>query len=208
MAPRVAGAVLTGGSSTRMGRDKTLIPLDGSVLAARAVVALRAAGIGAVRCIGGDGDGLTAAGLAWLPDLWPGEGPLGGILTAFDVLVGPAGERADVVVVLAGDLAAPSPDAIRAIVDALGPGDDLAVAVLDDRPQWLHAAWRPDRVAPTLRAAFDAGERSIHRAAASLALRPVEGIDGSALRDIDTPEDLTTLSGSSSPTAGPTGEVP
>ena len=206
--PRLAGAVLTGGSSTRMGRDKTLIPLDGSVLAAHAVDALRAAGIREVRCIGGDGAGLTAAGLGWAPDRWPGEGPLGGILSAFDALAGPVAESANVVVVLAGDLAAPSPDAILAVVDALGPGDDLAVAVLDDRPQWLHAAWRPDRAAPTLRAAFEAGERSIHRATASLALRLVEGIDVSALSDIDTPEDLTGLRGSSSPTAGPAGEVP
>ncbi len=40
----LAGAVLTGGSSTRMGADKALVEVDGVAMAARVAHALRASG--------------------------------------------------------------------------------------------------------------------------------------------------------------------
>ena len=80
-----AGYVLVGGRSSRMGRDKALLPFRGGVLA----------GVGGAG--GGNGRRETpcwwairtlcraaALGYPVIPDLYPGEGPLGGILTALE----------------------------------------------------------------------------------------------------------------------------
>ena len=105
-----AGAVLTGGASRRMGTDKALVEVDGRALALRVADALRAAGASRVVAVGGDLERLQALGLEAVPDLHPGEGPLGGILTAL------AATDQDVVVVLACDLPAADPSAITAVV--------------------------------------------------------------------------------------------
>src|SRR5262245_1565825 len=77
-----SGAVLTGGASRRMGRDKALVEVDGRPMAGRVAAALREAGAAEVQAIGGDAAGLGELGLDVVPDRFPGEGPLGGIVTA------------------------------------------------------------------------------------------------------------------------------
>lgn len=180
------GAVLTGGAGRRMGRDKALLEVEGRPLAARVVDALERAGASPVVCIGGDLDALAAAGLAAVPDEHPGEGPLGGLVTA----LGTPG-AGELVVVLATDLLRPASGAIRACIDALGPDDDLVVPIADGRVQWLHGVWRRRRAEPHLRAAFDGGERSVHRAVEGLRVATVDGIERARLADADRPEDLT-----------------
>ena len=79
---RVAGAVLVGGASRRMGVDKASLEVDGRPLAVTACSALLGAGISPVAVVGGASHPPLPPGVKWLPDRWPGEGPLGGILTA------------------------------------------------------------------------------------------------------------------------------
>jgi molybdopterin-guanine dinucleotide biosynthesis protein A len=161
---QMSGAVLTGGTSSRMGRDKGL--LLGDV----AVGALRAAGIDDVVRIGGvAGDVL---------DDHPGEGPLGGILTALR-----RASSADVVVVLACDLPLIDGPTVRAIVEALGPAD--AVACPPGEP--LCGAWRPGLARPVLERLFTEGERSPRRALAGLRVALVDVPDPTRLADADTP---------------------
>jgi molybdopterin-guanine dinucleotide biosynthesis protein A len=162
-----------------MGRDKALIELDGVPMALRVARAATEAGAREVLTVGG-----ADVGLRYVPDQAPGEGPLGGLLTALDALPD------DVVLVVSCDLVAPSPAAMATTVARLEA--DVAVPrPADGPPQWLHAAWRRG-VAETLRARFAAGERSIHRAvaAAQLQVAWVEGLDPAALDDADRPEDL------------------
>ena len=80
-----------------MGTDKALLVVDGRPLAVVAAEALRGAGATDVFAVGGDRAGLEAAGLRWVADRWPGEGPLGALVTALDA------STADVVAVLACD---------------------------------------------------------------------------------------------------------
>ncbi len=144
-----------------MGTDKALIEVDGVPLARRVANALRAAGADPVIAVGGDLEALERAGPdASCPDRHPGEGPLGGILTAL------AATTEDVVVVLACDLPAADADTIRAVALALGDAD-VAAPWHDGRHELLHAAYHR-RAEPVLRAAFDAGERAPHRAVADL----------------------------------------
>jgi molybdenum cofactor guanylyltransferase len=177
-----AGAVLTGGASRRMGTDKALLEVDGRALALRVADALRAAGASRIVAVGGDLERLQALGLEAVPDLHPGEGPLGGILTAL------AATDQDVVVVLACDLPAADPSAITAVVHALGDAD-VAAPLHDARHELLHAAYHR-RAQAALADAFAAGERAPHRAVAALDVASVSGLAPEALADADTPDDL------------------
>lgn len=170
------GAVLTGGASRRMGVDKATITVDGVAMAARVAAALRQAGASEVVLVG-----RPVQGLASVPDDTPGEGPLGGVLTAL------AWAAEDVVVVAPCDLVAPAPGAFAALADALDRHAAAAVAIagLDDP---LPIALRPG-ARDALALAFAAGERSLRRAVAGLdpvvvALAPVD------LADADTPDEL------------------
>jgi molybdopterin-guanine dinucleotide biosynthesis protein A len=78
-----AGFILTGGRSSRMGRDKALLPIEGSLLVERTAEVVRAAA-GSVTLIGAPGR-YAHLGLPVLPDLAPeGEscGPICGLHTA------------------------------------------------------------------------------------------------------------------------------
>jgi molybdenum cofactor guanylyltransferase len=197
-----AGAVLCGGASRRMGRDKALLPLGGRALAVRVADALAAAGAGRVVAVGGDLAGLRAAGLDAVPDEAPGAGPLTGVLTALANL-GATGR--DVVFVGSCDLVAPDRDAVRRTVAALAgaPGADAAVPVVGGRRQWLHAAWR-GRARVPLAAAFAAGERSVHGAVARAGLHVVDlDLPPASVADADRPGDLPAETGDGGP--GPTG---
>lgn len=186
-----SGAVLCGGASRRMGRDKALVEVDGRALAVRVAEALRAAGAADVVAVGGDAARLAAVGLEVVADDAPGEGPLGGIVTALSHPGGPGG--ADVVFVAACDLVSPSPAAIAATVAALGaaPEADASVPEVDGRRQWLHAAWRRGAAAP-LAAAFADGVRAVHAAVAAAGLHVVAppAVGHAAVADADVPGDL------------------
>lgn len=181
------GAVLCGGASRRMGTDKATLVLDGAPMAARVARALHAAGVDEVLAVGGGPDlaeALRGEGVRIVADDLPGAGPLVGVVTALRHAAGRP------VLVVGCDLLAPSPDAMRACLAALASSvADVAVATTADRLQWVHAAWSPGAL-PALEAALAEGQRAIHRAAATLRVEPVTGVDPEALADADTPDDL------------------
>lgn len=76
----VAGFVLTGGCSTRMGRDKALLPWGASTLVER-VAGLAREAAGHVSLVGAP-ERYAHLGLPCLPERYPGCGPLSGIEAA------------------------------------------------------------------------------------------------------------------------------
>lgn len=78
-AQSIAGFVLAGGQSTRMGRDKALVELAGRPLIAYAVETLKNAGLSAQ--IAGARNGLSSFAPV-IPDETPDAGPLSGICSA------------------------------------------------------------------------------------------------------------------------------
>jgi molybdopterin-guanine dinucleotide biosynthesis protein A len=168
-----------------MGQDKAVLEIAGQAMAVRVAEALRVAGAERVTAQGGAPGPLGALGLEVVPDAEPGGGPFPAVVQAVEAAGAP------LVAILACDLVAPDPAAITALVQALlaVPAAVGAVPVSDGREQWVHAVWRRS-AAPALRAALASGHRSLHRAAASLELVRVEGLDAGALADADGPADL------------------
>lgn len=182
---RLAGVVLTGGASRRMGTDKALLGVDGTPMATRVASALRAAGCNPVVLVGGDHESLSSLGEEFVPDEYPSEGPLGAIVTALRWAV----LRVDLVLVASCDLAYLSGDELVALVErARSDGDLDVVAARSDHLEPLCAVWRVSALADVERA-FASGERAVHRAMAGLSVGEV-GIDPAALRNINTPADL------------------
>lgn len=79
----ITGAVLAGGQSRRMGRDKATLALDGEPLVARVVRGLRLA-LKDVIVIGPASLRALRPGALVIPDIRPGLGPVGGLLTALE----------------------------------------------------------------------------------------------------------------------------
>jgi len=163
-----------------MGRDKALLPVDGSAMAARVADALRRAGCDPVLAFGGDLRGLAEVGLPGHPDPRQGDGPLAGLAGAL------AAVAADTVVVCACDLPDLAPDDVVALLAAdRGRG---AVA-WSDRVEPLCALW-PRRAALTAATALlAAGERSM-RALVDRLDPQVVPLAAAHLRNVNRPEDL------------------
>jgi len=100
-----AALVLAGGQSTRMGRDKAMLPWHGRPLLDHMIGLAREAGIDHVY-VGGDRPGYRS-----IPDLEPGRGPLGGLASAAAML--PDGR----LLVLAVDMPRLTPGLLRALMD-------------------------------------------------------------------------------------------
>lgn len=105
-------AVLAGGQSRRMGRDKALLPLGGQPLIERVIAA--ASPLGCPYLIIGDPSSYSHLKLPVLPDHRPGLGPLGGLYTALSTTAAP-------VLLLACDLPFLTPNFLRHLVNRRGP---------------------------------------------------------------------------------------
>jgi molybdopterin-guanine dinucleotide biosynthesis protein A len=189
--PAFSGAVLTGGRSSRMGRDKAFIEIDGRAMVLIAQRALLDAGASRVVTIGGDTAALAALGLETLSDTAPGEGPLGGIIDALE------NSDDDLVVVLACDHPTINHHLVRLLVETIAD-DDAAVPVVDGTPQPLAAVYAR-RCLPALRTAFEGGERSPQTALRQLQWRGVHDVDPSWVRDVDEPGDVASYAAQRQP---------
>lgn len=137
-------------------------------------------------------EAVISVGVEVRQDLGGGEGPLDGLVSALSVADTP------VVVTVPVDLPMIDPDDVRRLIDRLHDYHDLdVVAMADDSDsrQHLAAAWRRDRCLPTLRLAYDGGERSVHRAMSDLAVGWSRVPTGHLL-NVNTHDDLAAGGGS------------
>jgi len=84
---KVAGFVLAGGASSRMGQDKAVLRIAGEALIVRTARLVESAAGEAT--IIGNAEAFLAMGLRAVSDDWPSAGPLGGIATALGVSKSP-----------------------------------------------------------------------------------------------------------------------
>jgi molybdopterin-guanine dinucleotide biosynthesis protein A len=167
-----------------MGRPKATIEVGGLAMATRAAAALRGAGLGPIWLVGGEREVANGLGLEWFGDRWPGEGPLGGVITALHRL---DGTDAVAAVVVACDMPLVSVEAVTALRGSFA-AVDAVVAVANGVRQPLLARYQRQARAE-LEAVFARGERSLQTALESLRVAEVV-VDAGVARSIDTPREL------------------
>jgi molybdopterin-guanine dinucleotide biosynthesis protein A len=164
-----------------MGRDKALVPVDGVPMAQRVAAVLAGAGCAPVVTVGGDGRAMQALGLMVVPDRYPGEGPLGGIITALSAT------DAEAVMIVSCDVPHLRTKTVDQVVAALA--EDVLVAVAcTDRVQPLCAVWRRSAL-PFLRERFEGGERMVRAMLADLGAVEVP-VAAEDLLNVNTMRDL------------------
>jgi len=180
--------VLVGGNSSRMGRDKALLRVSGvsGETLGQAVAGMVAEAAGNAVLVG-DPARYGGMGYAVIPDLFPGEGPLGGILTAL------AHTSAEWNLMVACDMPALSALFLRKLLDAAEEedADALLPAGPSGRPEPLCAVYRKGSRA-ALEAGFQAGIRKITQAACGAeglrtVVLPVAEV--SVFQNVNTPEE-------------------
>ena len=174
-------AILIGGDSSRMGSDKATYEVDGSAMAVRVAGAAQAAGAAEILLIGGTQAKAKKLVGTWKKDAYPGEGPLGGVITALKAASN------DSVVVLSCDM----PFITDAVISSLVRGLDDAQASVGrtDRLNWLCAAWSKEECLASLQSVWKRNERAVHRAAVLLDVAEVP-VPAVAVRNINSPADL------------------
>lgn len=166
----VTGALLAGGASRRMGRDKRLLAIDGEPMARRAAMALAKASDELLVVVSPqqplDADlftGLTPAP-RMVEDRRSDAGPLAGLEAALGAA------RHDVVLVVAADMPWLAPALLTHLAERLchASAETDAVAAATRRgPEPMLAAYRRGTL-PTVTALLDAGERRMGSALAAL----------------------------------------
>jgi len=185
-----SGAVLAGGASKRMGFNKALVEIKGEPLINKVTNSLNRAGLMNLKIVGGDSEAFTILGHECLTDEYPGEGPLGGIITALNHF---NSEGKNHVLIVACDLPNISEDLISKMVEhSMAEPKSVVVPLVEGHLQWMHVLW-PTSVLPTLLRSFSNGVRAPWKASKGLSLLRIEGIDPHVLFDIDRPEDLTKV---------------
>ena len=174
-------AVLIGGDSSRMGADKATYEVDGVAMANRVAAAASEAGATEVLMIGGTQARAKNLAGSWRKDSFPGEGPLGGVITALKVA------EHDSVVVLSCDMPFITAAVIRSLVGGLS--DAQATVGRTDRLNWLCAAWSREECLKPLQGVWKRNERAVHRAAVLLDVMEVP-VPAVAVRNINSPADL------------------
>jgi molybdopterin-guanine dinucleotide biosynthesis protein A len=155
----VAGYVLAGGRSKRFGQDKARVQLGGEMMLTRTCRLVREVS-GSVTVVA-DRKSRYAASDVWVvEDLWPGEGPLGGILTALLATAETVGGR-DWNFIVSCDMPFLTREWLTFLIGrSLASRSQVVLAHSAAGPEPLCACWRTD-AAETLRGALETGVRKV-----------------------------------------------
>jgi molybdopterin-guanine dinucleotide biosynthesis protein A len=157
--PGVAGYVLAGGRSKRFGQDKARVRLGGEMMLTRTCRMVREVS-GSVSVVA-DRESRYADSDVWVvEDLWPGEGPLGGILTSLLATTETDGGR-DWNLIVSCDMPFLTGEWLTFLIGrALASPAQVVLAHSAAGPEPLCACWRTD-TAETLRKALERGVRKV-----------------------------------------------
>ena len=180
----VLGYVLAGGASSRFGTDKALAEFAGQTMLARTARLLSEATL-PVKIVSSIAK-LSDESFQTVPDLWPREGPLGGILTALLDTKKEDGEDA-VALIVSCDMPFLTADWLRFLAQrASRSGAEAIVPRSHQGWEPLCACWRAS-AAEIILPSFEAGTRKVTDALNAL---HVEVLDERDWKRFDTNERL------------------
>jgi len=184
----IAGFVLAGGASRRMGRSKALLPFRGATLIEHVVRQVSAVA-SPVRVVGST-KAVAGLGLASVSDLFPHEGPLGGIVTALTQ------SQADWNLIVACDMPSITPERLGELLDATADHDCDAVVPItgDGRRHPLCAVYRRTAL-PGLRSAWKDGTRSASDALKYIRTEYLPCGNATGVTNINTPAEWRAFRG-------------
>lgn len=189
---QVSAAVMAGGRSRRMGRDKAWIEFEGRPLIARVIDVLR--DVADEVLIVANDDRYAELGVRVVPDRFPDGGALGGIATG----VGAA--QHELVLVAACDMPFTTAAAWRLLVERAG-GADAVVPRIGADYETLHALYSK-RCLPAMESALAAGRMRVISFFQDVEVREVGEADlrrvDPGLRsfiNVNTPEELAAATG-------------
>ena len=177
-----SGVVLNGGDSSRMGEPKGEMDFRGRPLLGISLDALINSGASEIIVIGGDRPDWLSPEIRHVGDCYPGEGPLGGVISALRVC------SQEKVLILSNDLMGIDSETILGILDK-SDSQDIVVPVAGSKRQVLAALWRRSLL-PTLTEVYEAGERSIQSALKSLVVLEIYEFDQNKFANANTPSDI------------------
>lgn len=181
-----AGFVLVGGASTRMGRDKALLPFRGALLIQHIATTVVAAAGSAT--LVGDPQKYAGLGFPVLPDLLPSAGPLAGICAAL------SSTQAEWNLILACDMPAVSAGFLRELFDAAARSAALCLLPVgpSGRPEPLCAVYHRTAL-PPLRQALDQGIRKLLDALSHLPVETRQVPAGQHFANCNTPREWSAF---------------
>jgi len=186
----IAGLLLTGGASSRMGQNKALLDIGGKKLIERVVQALSVV-TDAILIVANDAEPYRFLNLPVIPDIEKGYGPLMGLYSGLKAV------RSELAVLAAVDMPFLSPDFLRYLL-ALALDYDVVVPNAYDRLHPLCAVYRRASCLPAIEQTIARGQRRLIAFHSQVRVRKVSEAemrridpDLRTLMNVNTPEDLT-----------------
>ena len=188
--PSFSLAIIAGGQSRRMGRDKAFVELAGKPLIQHVIE--RSADLGQAETILITNQPALYAhlGLPMHQDILPNKGSLGGIYTAL------ARAKSPDVLVLACDMPFVNRSLLRFMIEQINDETDIVVPTVDGYPQGLHAIYRKTCIEP-IAEQLAANRLKIIRFYDQMRVRYLDEADyaafdpdGRCFTNLNTPEEL------------------
>ena len=132
--PGCSAAILAGGKSSRMGTNKALLEVGGSVMLGRTADLLRPL-VDELFLVADDAAPYAGLGLPVIPDVHPGRGAIGGIHAALRHAAHP------LVLCVACDMPHIGPGVVELLLDSARPGDDALLPRVGGWPEPLLAVY-------------------------------------------------------------------
>lgn len=147
--------IQAGGKSNRMGRDKILLPFPDKPLIQHLAVRFSSITDDLI-IISPDVERLGFLQVPVYPDLIPGTGPLGGLLTGLQYA------QHEMVAMIACDMPFASMELIQQQISLMvAHGSDVVIPVVDGKREPLHALYRRDPCLQAVKNGLNAGMRRL-----------------------------------------------
>jgi molybdopterin-guanine dinucleotide biosynthesis protein A len=208
--PNFTVAISAGGRSSRMGTDKSFVPLLGKPMIEHVLASVSDLGQDETILITNHPGDYAHLNLPMFTDVVPDQGALGGIYTALHY-----SHNADVLT-LACDMPFLNPDLLRYMITLRaenGGPYDVIVPRVEDHPQGLHALYNR-RCLPFIRAQIDAHHLKVISFYGDMRVRYLEPPEwlqldprGLSFHNINTPEELQAAQRSNTHDQPPTEEA-